>query len=118
MFIATCDWLVSDQNLDILPFIHICSLTLRFNITSVLSYSFAVSVNTCTVLTVDNADQNPQSSTIDFDTNLIYTCKTGYSHTGGNLTRSCKADGSLTRSIPVCTGRFARNTWTKFEEKI
>ena len=80
--------------------------------------SFYVSVNTCTVPTVDNADQNPQSSTIDFNTNIIYTCRTGYSHTYGNLARSCNADGSLTGSTPVCTGRFARNTWTKFEVKI
>ena len=70
---------------------------------------------TCTVPTVDNADQNPQSTTIDFDTNIIYTCQIGYSHKEGNLTRSCKADGSLTGSTPVCTSKCAGNALALFQ---
>ena len=76
--------------------------------------SFYVSAITCTVPTVDNADQNPQSSAIDFNTNIIYTCQPGYSHTEGNLTRSCKADGSLTGFTPVCTSKCAGNALAVF----
>ena len=62
----------------------------------------------CTVPTVDNANQSHESSTIDYNTTIAYTCQTGYSHTDGNLTRSCNADGSLTVSTPVCKSMFAK----------
>ena len=68
--------------------------------------------------TVNNADQNPQSSTIDFNTDIIYTCQNGYSHTEGNLTRSCKADGSLTGITPVCTSKSAGSVFALFQINI
>ena len=63
------------------------------------------SVNNCTVPTVQNTDPAP-SSTIDFNSDVTYTCQDGYSHTAGNLTRSCEADGTLTGSTPVCTSKL------------
>ena len=51
---------------------------------------------------VSNATPN-SSSTIVKNTDVTYTCQTGYSHTNGDLTRTCQADGSLTGSLPVCT---------------
>ena len=63
------------------------------------------SVNTCTVQTVSNATPVP-SGTIDYNSEVIYTCEYGYSHTAGNLTLSCQANGSLTGSTPVCTSKL------------
>ena len=66
------------------------------------------SVNTCTVQNVPNANPVP-SATIDYNTDVIYTCKFGYSHTAGNLTRSCEANGLLTGSTPVCTSKLQKS---------
>ena len=62
-------------------------------------------VNTCTVPTVTNATPVPASS-VDYNSNVTYTCEDGYSHTAGDLTRSCNADGSLTGTTPVCTSKL------------
>ena len=64
-----------------------------------------ISVNTCTVPTVTNATPVPASS-VDYNSNVTYTCADGYSHTAGDLTRSCNADGSLTGTTPVCRGKL------------
>ena len=64
-----------------------------------------ISVNTCTVPTVTNATPVPASS-VDYNSNVSYTCADGYSHTAGDLTRSCSADGSLTGTTPVCTSKL------------
>ena len=47
-----------------------------------------------------------QASSVDYNSNVTYTCEDGYSHTAGDLTRSCNADGSLTGSPPVCTSKL------------
>ena len=73
-----------------------------------MNISFYISVNTCSVQAAAYANKSPNSSTIDYSTNITYTCQTGYSHTAGNLTRNCNADGSLTGSLPVCSSKFAR----------
>ena len=62
-------------------------------------------VKNCTVPTVSNANPVPLS-TIDYNSEVTYTCQDGYSHTTGNLTRTCKADGSLTGTLPVCTSKL------------
>ena len=62
------------------------------------------SVDTCTVPGVPNSDQSSQS-TITYNTAVTYTCSTGYSNTGGQLTRTCQARGSLTGDPPVCTSK-------------
>ena len=46
-------------------------------------------------------------STVDYNSNGTYTCQDGYSDTAGDLTRTWKADGLLTRTTPVCTSKFA-----------
>ena len=63
------------------------------------------SVNNCTVPTVPNTDQIP-FSTIEYNADVTYTCQDGYGHTAGTLTRSCKADGTLTGSTPLCTSKL------------
>ena len=78
----------------------ISSLLIRMS-----SQLFYFSVNTCTVPTVTNAAPVPASS-VDYDSNVTYTCEEGYSHTAGDLTRSCNADGSLTGTPPVCTSEL------------
>ena len=59
----------------------------------------------CMVPPVSNATPN-SSSTIVKNTDVTYTCQTGYSHTNGDLTRTCQADSSLTGSLPVCTSKL------------
>ena len=63
------------------------------------------SVNTCTVPSVTNAIPVPPS-TVDYNSNIKYTCQDGYTHRAGDLTRTCKVDGSLTGSFPVCTSKL------------
>ena len=63
------------------------------------------SVNNCTLPTVPNTDQIP-FSTIEYNADVTYTCQDGYSHTAGTLTRSCKADGTLTGLTPLCTSKL------------
>ena len=60
--------------------------------------------------TVANANQSncSESSTIDYNTTIKYTCSSGFSNTAGTLTRTCNADGSLTGSTPVCTSKFVK----------
>ena len=64
-----------------------------------------ISVNTCTVPTVSYATPAPPSI-VDYNSDVTYTCQDGYSHTAGDLTRTCKADGSLTGTTPFCTGKL------------
>ena len=77
----------------------IISLLIKIN-----SQYLYFSVNTCAVPTVINAIPVPASS-VDYDSNVTYTCVDGYRHTAGDLTRSCNADGSLTGTTPVCTSK-------------
>lgn len=37
---------------------------------------------------------------------LQYRCKSGYSHTQGDLYRACKRSGSFTGDPPQCSGKF------------
>ena len=76
-----------------------------FNQIGLIVSSYIVSVNTCAVPTVTNATPVPASS-VDYDSNVTYTCEDGYTHTAGDLTRSCNADGSLTGATPVCTSEL------------
>ena len=64
-----------------------------------------ISVYTCTVPTVANAIPVPASS-VDYNSNVTYTCADGKFHVAGDLTRSCNADGSLTGTTPVCTSKL------------
>ena len=54
---------------------------------------------------VTGATANPESM-IDYDTDVEYTCDPGYTHSAGDLIRTCKEDGSLTGSPPVCTSKL------------
>ena len=62
----------------------------------------------CVVPSVSNATPDSTSS-ITFDTNVTYTCNTGYNHTAGDLTRTCTNDGQLAGSEPVCTSKLQRS---------
>ena len=50
------------------------------------------------------ATSNPESM-IDYDTDVEYTCDPGYTHTAGDLIRTCLDDGSLTGTPPVCISK-------------
>ena len=73
---------------------------------------FIVSVNTCTVPNVTNATP-VLTSTVDYNSTVTYVCQDGYSHTAGDLTRTCNADGSLTGTTPVCTSKLLWQCWQK-----
>ena len=77
-------------------------ISLLIKINSQLLYFL---VNTCTVPPVANAAPVP-AYPVDYDLNVTYTCEDGYSHTSGDLTRRCNADGSLTGTTPVCTSEL------------
>ena len=59
----------------------------------------------CPVPDVAYATSNPESM-IDYNTDVEYTCDPGYTHTSGDLIRTCLDDGSLTGSAPVCTSKL------------
>ena len=69
--------------------------------------SFCISVITCILPTVSNASSNLDSP-IEYNAAVTYACQPGYNHTDGDLTRACQANGSLTGSLPVCTGKLQR----------
>ena len=71
-------------------------------------YKKAFNFSACTVPDVANAAPTP-TSTIDYNTDVIYTCNTGYTNTGGNLTRTCRNDGQLTGTTPVCTSKLNKS---------
>ncbi|CAC5418949.1 CSMD [Mytilus coruscus] len=50
---------------------------------------------------VANANKSVVGSTI-LGTKVIYTCKTGYQHTKGNLTRSCQKNATWNGTAPIC----------------
>ena len=52
-----------------------------------------------------HATPTPESM-IDYNTDVEYTCDPGYTHTAGDLIRTCLDDGSLTGSPPVCTSKL------------
>ena len=95
--------LITNLTLKLIDFITntIISQFIHYNIQMFYLY---ISVNTCTVPNVTNATPVPPS-TVDYSSTVTYTCQDGYSHTAGDLTSSCNADGSLTGSSPVCTSK-------------
>ena len=60
-------------------------------------------VKTCAVPSVDQATASPES-TINYNTDVTYTCNAGYT-LSGDATRRCNADGSLTGTEPVCNSK-------------
>ena len=96
--------------------IIISIFTNLFELLSAWSYTFetiktlCVSVNTCTVPTVSNATVNTPPN-IEYNSTVTYTCQAGFSHTAGDLTRSCRADRSLTGSTPVCSSKLHYQCW-------
>ncbi|XP_052791729.1 neurotrypsin-like [Mya arenaria] len=59
---------------------------------------------------------------IVYNTTVTYTCAGGYSHTNGNLVRTCQADGQLDGVSPTCTigSRLIRlrNGTTQLEGRV
>ncbi|XP_052811572.1 deleted in malignant brain tumors 1 protein-like [Mya arenaria] len=56
----------------------------------------------CFVLSVGYASKD-SGATIDYKTNVTYSCARGYILTNGNLIRTCQADGQLDGISPTCT---------------
>ena len=53
-------------------------------------------------------------SVIGYNTDVEYTCHPGYTHTEGDLIRTCLDDCSLTGSPPVCTSKLRGESWLHF----
>ena len=55
---------------------------------------------------------------IDNNTAVEYTCDPGYTHTAGDLIRTCLDDGSLTGSPPLCTSKLHGELFALFNKYI
>jgi len=60
---------------------------------------------TCPVPPVDFALPNPYLNEVRYPSLVTYTCQAGYQHVGGDLVRTCQADGTLSGVAPTCEGR-------------
>ena len=69
-----------------------------------LPYYSAFSVVTCTASSENSA--NPTPTSVSYPNTIQYTCVEGYKYASGQLTRTCQADGTLTGTAPVCTGKL------------
>ncbi|XP_052776609.1 deleted in malignant brain tumors 1 protein-like isoform X2 [Mya arenaria] len=75
----------------------------------------------CSVPAVEDASTNSEA-TIDYKTNVTYSCAGGYILTNGNLIRTCQADGQLDGISPTCTRVSSlirlRNGSTELEGRV
>ena len=46
----------------------------------------------------------PNSNEVRYPSSVTYTCQAGYQHVGGDLVRTCQADGTLSGVAPTCEG--------------
>ena len=58
-----------------------------------------------TCVASDAYNAHPNKNSIDYSGIVQYSCVTGYEHISGDLTRTCQANGALTGTAPVCTGK-------------
>ena len=63
-------------------------------------------VVTCNVADVNNATKSPNELTVDYGVTVIYECDVGFSHSQGDLNRTCHADGTLDGNTTVCSGKI------------
>ena len=76
---------------------------------------------TCPIEAVVNAEIYPANQEhINFDTTVIYVCKTGYVKTGGDNIRKCQASKQLSGEPLICSSMYVWRqslfTFTKSEE--
>ena len=68
------------------------------------------------VCTAQDFSHSTKSSTeAQYNAIVTYTCETGYEHTGGDLNRTCKADGSWSGDALVCSSKllvYYARCWT------
>ena len=57
----------------------------------------------CTNPAVDNSIRDPANDQVVVKTHVSYTCNYGYSHTGGDLVRTCNGSGQLIGNPPICS---------------
>ena len=61
---------------------------------------------TCDAVNVTDASKNPDLRVYSYNDAVTYSCKTGYEHTAGDLTRTCTAIDTLSGTDPVCTSKL------------
>jgi len=64
-------------------------------------------VVTCPPDPVLNSSLSPDQAAYNYNTDVSYTCHTGFEHAGGNLTRTCQADGTWSGAAPTCSSMIA-----------
>ena len=69
---------------------------------------FLISVKKCPAENVENAYRSPQGSEYIYNTAVTYSCHQAYSHTGGDLVRTCQADKTFNGTAPTCESKFSR----------
>ena len=60
---------------------------------------------TCDAVNVTDASKDPSLPVYSYNDAVTYSCKTGYEHTAGDLTRTCTAINKWAGAVPVCTSR-------------
>ena len=53
-----------------------------------------------------DSSKSPNQTSYDYNTDITYTCDTGYEHTSGDLTRTCTASSAWSGTALVCSSRF------------
>ena len=69
-------------------------------------YAIIFSAVTCNTSKIENATMYPDMDTVNANTTVIYNCSDGYTHTGGDLNRTCNGSGQWTGRPPICTGKL------------
>ena len=69
-------------------------------------FNVLLSVKKCPAVDIDNSNRLPFKTEYDYNTAVTYTCYQGFSHTGGDLTRTCQANKSWNGTAPTCASEF------------
>ena len=65
-----------------------------------------IAVKTCAApASVPFSSRLPNQATYEYSTSISYTCDTGYSHTSGDLLRTCQANTTWSGTEPVCMSK-------------
>ena len=62
---------------------------------------------TCNNTAVDNSIVDPAKDTVVVNATVTYTCNDGFTHTCGDLVRTCTGSGQMTGSPPICASKLS-----------
>jgi len=62
---------------------------------------------TCNNTAVDNSIVDPAKDTVVVNATVTYTCNDGFTHTCGDLVRTCTGSGQMTGRPPICASKLS-----------